>query len=84
MCFICLEEYETFCRFVSICFPIDFLHGANFLVCLVIFFTVSSSFFMETYLWDFFVAYYEDVFIQREFLAAFTQLPEATAISRPL
>ena len=39
---------------------------------------------METYLWDIFVAYYEDVFIQREFLVASTQLPKARAISRPL
>lgn len=39
---------------------------------------------METYLWDFFVAYYEDAFIQREFAVASTQLPEATACPRLL
>lgn len=61
-----------------------FLHGAHFLVCLVIFFTVSCSSFMETYLWDFFVACYKDAFIQREFAVASTQLPEAAASPRPL
>lgn len=43
------------------------------------FFAVHCSFSMETDLWEFFVAYDEDAFIQTEFAVAFAQLPEATA-----
>lgn len=54
-------------------FLLDFHYGANLFVCLVIFFflSVNCYFFMETYLGNFYVVYYEDAFNQRVFSCCF-------------
>ena len=58
-------------------------HGANYLVCLVIFY--CELLILHGNLGgNIFIAYYEDAFIQTEFAVASTQLPKASASPRPL
>lgn len=76
--------YETFVElFLPSIFLLGLLHGANFLVCLVIFYC-ELLILHGNFLGNIFIAYYEDAFIQTEFAVPSTQLPKASASPRPL
>lgn len=57
-------------------FLLGFLHGTNFLVCLVIFYCELLIFNGNLFV-EYFIVYYEDAFFQKKFVVASIQLSEA-------